>query len=681
VIVLPSSFEIVLVGIKNIDRKQLTVDLEVALRIYKPLAGDQPKSMPIQMFNDHWDFRSIDVPLSSSEKYEYYLTTDLNGIHLIGDASLYPFDNYYLGLNFTGPPTATASMNSNYVGPYQGSEHYIWEFNSTSIVDIGEYFSTIRVRIDFNRRLENAYYVFLPLVFGFFILGGTPMLSIGKNLQARLTTYVALFVFAMQYAFTINSAVPIRASGVTLAEIALISLACYIAVYIVASIVGNFLIGRNGRHEAILSWAADVMGASLVFYLLFCLVLVRTPYDQRTLFDAVSLATLKWPYLGMLMIGGLTYGLIVRGVSLARLIRHSPMYARLVRLAESVQNYQNPLVGSTAAFLVLFVTAFLNSPSAITTVAIAFAAFLFFGILWVLSWDRTRKSIGRVFLRRRYTQPHTGVLTIANVADDDLKRIAKGSVFAPHDWVEGLVAQGLDARTMDSVNIEVGFDIIINPFGERYLECDMANMRTLKEIKRFVKRGGVFVNVAGLAFFYMYDPSSGKEGLTGSYHELYEGRRQIGGTPRKPSLILEPVINPDASSLTDTWLFRNLGLRTTLCSETTRVVTSAHQEFSDLVPPGLEVREYRAAERCELSEVALLPILKSEYRYADTSRMHECYPIAAVRYGLGFFMICGMIISDASHRVLVEKTIRRLADILARQGDLDISEPKNCVVS
>jgi hypothetical protein len=192
VIVFPSSFEIVHVGIKNIDRRELTVDLEVGLRIYWPLAGDPPKSLSIQMQNDFWDFRPIDVPLSASEKYVYWLTTDLKGIHLIGDASLYPFDDYYLGLNFTGPRTAMASMSSDYVGPYQYSDHYIWDFNSTSIVDIRQYFSTVRVHIDVSRRLQNAYYVILPLVFGFFILGATPMLSSGEKLQARLTTYLAL---------------------------------------------------------------------------------------------------------------------------------------------------------------------------------------------------------------------------------------------------------------------------------------------------------------------------------------------------------------------------------------------------------------------------------------------------------------------------------------------------------
>jgi len=324
VIVLPSSFEIVHVGIKNIDRKQLTVDLEVALRIYKPFAGDQPKSMPIQMFNDYWDFRPIDVPLSPSEKYEYYLATDLNGIHLIGDASLYPFDNYYLGLNFTGPPTATASMNAHYVGLYQYSDHHIWEYGSASIVDIRQYSSTIRVRIDFSRRLENAYYVILPLVFGFFILGATPMLSSGKKLQARLTTYLALFVFAMQYAYTINSAVPVRASGVTLAEIALISLACYVAIYIICSIVGAFLAGQKEKREAILSWTVDAMGAVLVLCFLFYVLLVRTPYEQRTLFDTLSMASLKFPHLGSLMIVGLVYGLILKAVSLVIHARRRP---------------------------------------------------------------------------------------------------------------------------------------------------------------------------------------------------------------------------------------------------------------------------------------------------------------------------------------------------------------------
>jgi hypothetical protein len=158
--------------------------------------------------------------------------------------------------------------------------------------------------------------------------------------------------------------------------------------------------------------------------------------------------------------------------------------------------------------------------------------------------------------------------------------------------------------------------------------------------------------------------------------EYYVGRSHVKRErifgPSKPYLVLEPSPHPDATSLVDSWLFRNLGLRTTLQRDkTTRTVQSAHKEFANLLQSNATVQEFRAVERCESSDNELIPIFKAQYQYAPTERTHQCYPISALHHGLGYFLICGIVVNDEAHKNLIQKTIKRICTILAERGRLE----------
>ena len=266
------------------------------------------------------------------------------------------------------------------------------------------------------------------------------------------------------------------------------------------------------------------------------------------------------------------------------------------------------------------------------------------------------------------------------MSDNDFQRIARYSGFAPRIWVDDLRAEKLQVQEVESTGIFEDFDVLVNPFGERYLESDVGNMRNLKQIKKFVQGGGVFVNTGGLAFYYMYDPKSNVEGFTGPMFEFLQGgvtnipyQGVIGAY--KPSTILEPRVLPESSSLIDTWLFRTLGIRITLSVEKDGTIQHAHKDFADILPSDSKMQEFRAIERCESTEAVLVPIFKSEYQYVDTGQKHECYPIGAVRYGLGYFIICGIILTEERHKTLIERTIVRACSILAERGRLEGSAP------
>jgi hypothetical protein len=108
-----------------------------------------------------------------------------------------------------------------------------------------------------------------------------------------------------------------------------------------------------------------------------------------------------------------------------------------------------------------------------------------------------------------------------------------------------------------------------------------------------------------------------------------------------------------------------------LSAETARKIQPAQDDFADLIASDSTIQEFRAIERCESLDALLIPIFKSEYRPNYAERMHECYPIAAIKLGLGYFIICGMVIKQEAHKSLVEQTIVRICDVLSKRGSLE----------
>jgi len=154
---------------------------------------------------------------------------------------------------------------------------------------------------------------------------------------------------------------------------------------------------------------------------------------------------------------------------------------------------------------------------------IAFISFVVFLCLWAFSWDKTRYWTERKFVQSRFRKPRVGVFTIIGMSDGDFQRITRYSRFAPRTWADDLRAEKLQVQEVEATGTFEDIDVLVNPFGERYLESDVGNMRNLKRIEKFVREGGVFVNAGGLAFYYMYDPKSNVEGFTGPMFEFLEG--------------------------------------------------------------------------------------------------------------------------------------------------------------
>jgi hypothetical protein len=67
-------------------------------------------------------------------------------------------------------------------------------------------------------------------------------------------------------------------------------------------------------------------------------------------------------------------------------------------------------------------------------------------------------------------------------------------------------------------------DMVVNPFGEVYPESDFLSNSSASSIRRYVWDGGVYVNVAGIPFWYRYDTRTGRRETAGRVEGIFEGR-------------------------------------------------------------------------------------------------------------------------------------------------------------
>jgi len=228
--------------------------------------------------------------------------------------------------------------------------------------------------------------------------------------------------------------------------------------------------------------------------------------------------------------------------------------------------------------------------------------------------------------------------------------------------------------------------MLLNPFGELYLEEDTTNLKTFQKIKEYIKAGGVFVNTGGLAFYYMWNPRTKIEGLPGPMLEFYTGQALTKPTDNASiashgnggtcgvyisSISLSPAIDPENSYLTDTWLYKNFGVRTSFWGELP-LEAKKTTHFDNFIIENTKIIEFRSALRCETAEAQLIPIIRSEYKYKRTGKIHECYPIAAVKYGRGYLILVGMRLKEEKDLTLVIMAIKKIIERLREKGSLEL---------
>lgn len=307
-------FRLNYIGIKNVDPFELTVDLDCNFII---IWDSDLESVTVRVYNrisEHYlsELRFVNVP-QKGNRYEYIDTVHLDDLELSGDPSSFPFDAYFLDLEFELLGTDKSEMGVQDFRLWEPFS-YTWDFSydKPTITD-----QKINIKFYFERRIQNALNTLLPLGICLFVLGATPMISSYKHLRARLAIYIALFVFLLNFTGYIKNYVPLKALGVSFAETAFLILSLFVGIYLISSVIGNYLGScldegktedktRRFLTKEMVGASTDFVAVLLSIGVALFLVVVKSNSTSKTLFDLMPEIRFQ-----IIFLIALCYGLIL----------------------------------------------------------------------------------------------------------------------------------------------------------------------------------------------------------------------------------------------------------------------------------------------------------------------------------------------------------------------------------
>lgn len=237
--------------------------------------------------------------------------------------------------------------------------------------------------------------------------------------------------------------------------------------------------------------------------------------------------------------------------------------------------------------------------------------------------------------------------------------------YAPKDWLSYFEREDAEGkfivRDIATSQIDDGFAVVINPFGEVYPEEDQEEYTTFKRIKKYIQNGGIFVNAGGIAFFFTNTPDPNNVAIK---KEIIVQRIR-----RIPDQEIEASYQTFKASLDDTLLKRHFGIGTTIGDANPSEIFQEQDDRAyvgnllDLKSVDTRlVREFRGVSR-NLSRAPFIPLIR---QMRDNE---EVYPLAAVPFERGTLILAGMDIQSSSEFYRVCVAIehwcdRRLKDLL-----------------
>jgi hypothetical protein len=343
----------------------------------------------------------------------------------------------------------------------------------------------------------------------------------------------------------------------------------------------------------------------------------------------------------------------------------------LVELGNWGKRYRGDFIAGEIAFLVPFlITWAIKGFYDVVTLTSLFGLVTLLCPI-VLSLESLSCSLTGSWRKSRFRYPiRIGILN-GYLAAEGVGKLPNSpyTEYSPSDWF-GVFSESaeFDVDWITTTQISKEYRIIINPFGEEYPEIDKPNLTTLQRIAGFVEDGGVFVNVAGLAFTYVWDGKG--EDISGPLHETYQVDKIPG--------VLLPTVLLRTTHLMDSSLYRLFGVRTTFFDATVLPVRSVPDKYFaelDKVGGTLNVNEFRSAYRSESRKAVLIPLLSAEHIVPETPSRQipfECYPIAAIKHGKGYLILNGMKLEKARPHDFEKavEAIRCVAKKLGSEGTL-----------
>ncbi|MHA1410590.1 MAG: CPBP family intramembrane glutamic endopeptidase [Candidatus Odinarchaeia archaeon] len=217
------------------------------------------------------------------------------------------------------------------------------------------------------------------------------------------------------------------------------------------------------------------------------------------------------------------------------------------------------------------------------------------------------------------------------------------------EWVNYFKEKNLIVEKISINDLDLKYSAIINPYGETYPEEDLFHLKTFDKIRRYINKGGIFVNIAGIPFFYGCDIKTGKN--VPLANEIYT-YVQIRKNPFE--LIPLPKYPPEYSII-DTLVHQHFKVITTTGGWEKN---PSYQNDRDKYFVG-NIWNIGNTEQIFQFRAVRVPTRKFIPFLRAVSSFGEVFPIAGIPYGRGCLVACGFTFNIEESHKLFNETIHR----------------------
>ena len=320
---LPPSYLLIEIGIKDINMSDLSAMLEVIVVAQLPSRYDK-QELNLEAsngLNGHaTDLNVFSINVSKTQRFFYQKTMNWK-VHLRGNSNEYPFDTYFLNLNFTVWWSNIKELKAENVS-YDIRLLNVWKepkFKKFTITNTTS--PQIIYNIEFNRACYGIIYVRLIPILLFLLIGASLIIE-PKDLQNRLTIYLTIFVFTVGFSNEIKEYLPFH-MGLTNAERLLYFLVITQSIFLICSIMTSELQRWYKEYAGLVSLVGD--SSSILFSLCLGVIL---PWSFPS-----------WRYFIKIVVS-LSYGLVIRLLLSKEYHNLSKEYHNLrVKIAKRFRNF------------------------------------------------------------------------------------------------------------------------------------------------------------------------------------------------------------------------------------------------------------------------------------------------------------------------------------------------------
>ena len=293
-------------SVESIDEKKLTADVKCSIDINWPIDSEW---VEVRLYNKMEknvlsEERILKIPADTSKRFWYHTQIDIKNLRLTGDDFRFPYDKYFLDLNFLLPQAEKAILDVFNVH-INKQDSYIWKDNWEGNIKSD---NIIRIYTSFIRRPQNRFWFSIQILVFLFILGGSYMLDSYDKIDTRIRIYIGLIFYLFTFSLQIQRFVPERAIGISFAEIILPYLALFVCIYLLFTII-NYKIRKHitknhiKLNQLAIEFLFEILSVGIVTLIsMFSVVIKNKYFISITLLELIPLELSPfftiWPFYG-----------------------------------------------------------------------------------------------------------------------------------------------------------------------------------------------------------------------------------------------------------------------------------------------------------------------------------------------------------------------------------------------